>query len=120
MAWALAALYAFMGLYIWPLAQGLWPDSLAWFTEFGQARGLKAWPNPLLALQVAAVVLYARHAFGAEELTARRVVHHHLAYFAACFVWLLVFPAGYQVYAFVVPLLGIPASLAVGLLLRRE
>lgn len=119
MAWALVLLYGFVGLYIWPLAQGRWPDSAAWFTDFDQLRGAKAGPNPLLTLQVGAVVLYAVFAWRTRGLTRARVLLHHGLYFAACFVWLAVFPAGYQVYAFAVPLIGIPVSLAVGLLLRH-
>jgi hypothetical protein len=119
MAWALAALYGFMGLYIWPLAQGFWPTSLAWFTDFDGLHGLHARPNPLLTLQAAAVALYAVHAWRALGLTARRVALHHLVYSGACLGWLAVFPAGYQVYAFAVPLVGIGVSLALGLLLRR-
>ena len=65
-----------------------------------------------------AVVLYAVYAWRNPTVTTSRMALHHLLYFAASFVWLAVFPLGYQVFLYVVPLVGIALSFGLALFLR--
>ena len=116
--WLVAALYGFMGRYIWPLGQGYWPHSAADLANPDMAQGLKVHLNPLLTLQAVAVVLYALYAWRAPALPTARAAWHHGAFFAVCFGWLLFSPHGYNVFLCVVPLVGIPLSFGLARLLR--